>query len=300
VVQKARAALLAEGKHPSIDAVRVKLGNTGSKTTISRYLKELEPRMSGMPWNERVSQAVLALAAQWGEQLATEAQATIDDAKASWEASAAALQARLDKAEVALSQARQAGLGLERALAEERDQRALDANHTAALNASLTSARANLQEFSTRLEEKQLAIDLQITQAKHNQDNLEHFRQASEAQRAELVHQHEHQVQQLARQVRSTELTLAGAQQQLIDLNRDNARLVEDLNQRRHTHQQNAKALRDLQQRFERLSREHAQLSGQAQAHSSRVTGLQIALDEKTAECESLKLAAVQRTEMTK
>ncbi|MFN6505802.1 DNA-binding protein [Xanthomonas translucens pv. translucens] len=30
-----------QGKHPSVDAVRVALSNTGSKTTIHRYLKEL-------------------------------------------------------------------------------------------------------------------------------------------------------------------------------------------------------------------------------------------------------------------
>ncbi len=38
-IEKARNALLAEGKHPSVDAVRVALGNTGSKTTIHRYLR---------------------------------------------------------------------------------------------------------------------------------------------------------------------------------------------------------------------------------------------------------------------
>ena len=41
-IQKARDRLLAQGKHPSVDAVRVELGNTGSKSTIHRYLKELE------------------------------------------------------------------------------------------------------------------------------------------------------------------------------------------------------------------------------------------------------------------
>ena len=41
-VKKARDALLAQGRHPSVDAVRVALGNTGSKTTIHKYLKELE------------------------------------------------------------------------------------------------------------------------------------------------------------------------------------------------------------------------------------------------------------------
>jgi len=42
VVQIARTAILARGEHPSIDAVRIELGNTGSKTTIHRYLKELD------------------------------------------------------------------------------------------------------------------------------------------------------------------------------------------------------------------------------------------------------------------
>ena len=41
-VKKARDALVAQGKHPSVDSVRVALGNTGSKTTIHKYLKELE------------------------------------------------------------------------------------------------------------------------------------------------------------------------------------------------------------------------------------------------------------------
>ncbi|MCE0975545.1 DNA-binding protein [Pseudomonas putida] len=46
VVQNAREALLARGVHPSVDAIRVELGNTGSKTTIQRYLKELtEPSL---------------------------------------------------------------------------------------------------------------------------------------------------------------------------------------------------------------------------------------------------------------
>lgn len=41
LVQKARDALQARGIRASIDAVRVELGNTGSKSTILRYLQEL-------------------------------------------------------------------------------------------------------------------------------------------------------------------------------------------------------------------------------------------------------------------
>ena len=36
-----RDQLIAEGRYPSADAVRAALGNTGSKSTIHRYLKEL-------------------------------------------------------------------------------------------------------------------------------------------------------------------------------------------------------------------------------------------------------------------
>ncbi|WP_434113382.1 DNA-binding protein [Paraburkholderia caffeinilytica] len=35
----ARDALIAQGQHPSLDAIRIALGNTGSRTTIHRYLK---------------------------------------------------------------------------------------------------------------------------------------------------------------------------------------------------------------------------------------------------------------------
>jgi hypothetical protein len=40
-VVRARNKLLATGVNPSIDAVRAELGNTGSKSTIHRYLKEI-------------------------------------------------------------------------------------------------------------------------------------------------------------------------------------------------------------------------------------------------------------------
>jgi hypothetical protein len=41
-VQITRDLLLAEGRYPSVEAVRAALGDTGSKSTIHKYLKELE------------------------------------------------------------------------------------------------------------------------------------------------------------------------------------------------------------------------------------------------------------------
>lgn len=46
-VRACRDRLLAEGRHPSADAVRKALGNTGSKSTIHRCLKELAQEDEG-------------------------------------------------------------------------------------------------------------------------------------------------------------------------------------------------------------------------------------------------------------
>ena len=46
LVIEARETLLNKGENPSIDAIRVELGNTGSKSTIHRYLKEIEDESS--------------------------------------------------------------------------------------------------------------------------------------------------------------------------------------------------------------------------------------------------------------
>lgn len=40
-VREARDRLLAEGRHPSVDALRHALGDSGSKSTIHKYVKEL-------------------------------------------------------------------------------------------------------------------------------------------------------------------------------------------------------------------------------------------------------------------
>ena len=81
-VEKARNALLAQGKHPSIDAVRMALGNTGSRSTIHRCLKEIEADDASSPGGVvAVSDALQTLVAQLAERLHGEADARIAAAK---------------------------------------------------------------------------------------------------------------------------------------------------------------------------------------------------------------------------
>lgn len=74
-VRASRDQLLAEGRYPSVDAVRLALGNTGSKSTIHKYLKELESEDSSAGVkHEDTTRALQAMVEQLAEQLHNDAE----------------------------------------------------------------------------------------------------------------------------------------------------------------------------------------------------------------------------------
>ncbi len=81
LVKEAREAILAKGQNPSIDAVRVELGNTSSKTTIHRYLKEIEEAQSARLDDEALlSSTIKDLVARLASNLHTEAKDIVKEA----------------------------------------------------------------------------------------------------------------------------------------------------------------------------------------------------------------------------
>ncbi|MEO3883755.1 DNA-binding protein, partial [Acinetobacter baumannii] len=70
MVKQARDVLISQNKYPSVDAVRIELGNTGSKSTIHKYLKELEEdEEQGVGQNLSVSETIQNLVIRLSEQL---------------------------------------------------------------------------------------------------------------------------------------------------------------------------------------------------------------------------------------
>ena len=69
-VREARDRLLAEGRHPSVDALRHALGDVGSKSTIHKYVKELrnEDGDAGMR-REDTGRALQALVDELADRL---------------------------------------------------------------------------------------------------------------------------------------------------------------------------------------------------------------------------------------
>ncbi|BFI96059.1 MAG: DNA-binding protein [Rhodanobacter sp.] len=227
-IEKARNALLAEGKHPSVDAVRVALGNTGSKTTIHRYLKELEAEdTAGVGGKFPISDALTDLVSRLAGRLQEEADAKIAEAAARFEAPRKELtaqleQARHEAASIRADQERTAtALREEQAQHESTRQARLDATlQVRQLDERVTGLIARVAEHEAHaqsLEEKHA----------HAREALEHYRTSVKEQREQEQRRHEHQIQELQVALRQANEALTGKNHELLQLNRDNGRLTE-------------------------------------------------------------------------
>ena len=269
-VKKARDALIAQGKHPSVDAVRVALGNTGSKTTIHKYLKELEEQDGGGR-KASVSDALQDLVARVAAQLHEEADARIAVVEAqSFEkdrAQAEALAALRKDIEALASQHAAAE-------AATRDEKTAHTQTRVALQ-NETIGRRTAEQQVTDLRERLLENDahrLSIEEKhKHAREALEHYRQSVKEQRDQDQRRHEHQVQQLQAEMRQLQQSLAVKQDDITRLNQEGARLVADL-----SHAQ--KALYDQQSHGRKVEQELAAL--QDAANQARTLAIELASKE--------------------
>ncbi|MGE7989454.1 DNA-binding protein [Pseudomonas sp. NPDC089554] len=226
VVQQARQALIARGEHPSIDAVRIELGNTGSKTTIHRYLKELESQQAVAPQGlAALNEPLARLVEQLSAQLQEEAQLRIDAAEAALAEQREQFEAQLQLAQQALAAAHQQHQVQASALAVE-SERLADTQHSLQAeqlrNASLNQA---LGELQLRLSDKDEQVRSLEDKHRHARDALEHYRSASREQREQEQRRHEAQVQQLQVELRQLQQGMIVRQDEATRLHRDNERL---------------------------------------------------------------------------
>ncbi|MDA3922859.1 MAG: DNA-binding protein [Salinisphaera sp.] len=248
-VEKARDSLVAQGQHPSVDAVRVALGNTGSKSTIHRYLKELEADAAAAPARGAViSDALQHLVGQLTARIQEEADVRITEGQAQCDASVQksaealadqeregrALSDRLQHTETALQQASSAHQSALEQLQERQIELKAWEERGAGLTARLTDQDARIESL----------------EQKHGQarDALEHFRQSAKEQRDTESRRHEHQVQTLQVELRQAADLITTKNHELTQFNRDNGRLTE-------LQDQSERKLGSLQRKYERQSK---------------------------------------------
>ncbi|BCX68025.1 DNA-binding protein [Pseudomonas izuensis] len=295
VVQAARLAILARGENPSIDAVRIEMGNTGSKTTIHRYLKELgvttEP-VTTEP-SEPIDDELLALVSRLAQRLKEQAQAPIDQALEQFESQRKTLEAQLEEAREANTELHQQYEIQSLALTQESEalhetRAILQAEQTR--NAGLTQA---LADFELRLQDKDEQIRSLEEKHLHARDALEHYRNAVKEQREQEHSRHESQVQQLQMELRQAQQSALVRQDEITQLHRDNERLLTE----------NRGTLRELSLMQEQLKQSNSrqdQLLEQVTRFDGERTLLQERLRVALLESQSLKQNVDEQSQINK
>ncbi|WP_460135987.1 DNA-binding protein [Pseudomonas sp. S1_E04] len=257
VVQTARLAILARGENPSIDAVRIEMGNTGSKTTIHRYLKELDDSETRLTITEApIDDELGELVARLAQRLKEKAQEPIDLAQAQFEQQKAALLDQVATLEEAHGQLQQQFDIQAAALAEQSA-----ALHTASTslqteqtrNAGLSQA---CSDYELRLSDKDEQIRSLEEKHLHARDALEHYRNAIKEQREQEQRRHEGQLQQLQAELRQAQQSALVRQDEITQLHRDNERLLIE-------HRVTAKELNTLQEQARKDQALHLKLNEQ-------------------------------------
>ena len=179
-VVRARNNLLAMGRYPSIDAIRSELGDTGSKGTIHRYLKEIEEEEGGNAGTQvAVSEAIQDLSARLAERLHQEADqrsaaltdkhkaeiAALNDAMSTLRNEAESFRSQVERQAIELAAEKAAHAETQTKLQEERIGRAQMAQRIGDMEEQL--AKEETRRIS--LEEKH----------QHAREALEHFRTAA-------------------------------------------------------------------------------------------------------------------------
>jgi DNA repair exonuclease SbcCD ATPase subunit len=285
-VEQARAAVVARGEHPSIDAVRVELGNTGSKSTIHRYLQELAQAEGTRLDDEQLLSATLRTAvAGLARQLREEARGLVETAETRHAAATSAQRAEIARLEGTLSEIQAQAGQLSAALAGERDAHA--ATREALQGERVRSAAISNENaaLGLRLQEHVRHIESLDEKHRHARDALEHYRQSVKDQRDLDQRRHETQVQQVQAELRQHAQTLVAKQDEVTRLSQDDARLAAELTAARRELRETQQDLREAQRLRDDLVAVQARLEADREAQTAQLTAA--ATDRQTLAAEN-------------
>jgi chromosome segregation ATPase len=309
-VKQAREILLAQGKHPSVDAVRIALGNTGSKTTIHKYLRELQEE-EGVDRKSSISEVLQDLVERLAGQLQAEANEKLQQANAKHQEQTrtqAELIAEL-RTEVAALTERLAQAN--HALAQEQGAHASTREALQDLTVTHRAGEQRIVGLEERLYENEQHRQSLEQKHEHARQSLEHYRSSVKEQREQDQRRHEQQVQQLQAEMRQLQQSLVVRQEEVTRLNQEGVRLVSDLSHSRkslHDEQTNSRqlaqrleSLQDAEQRArvlevqlaektvlsDRLAEQLAAVTAQAEGFSRQVRELELSLATTQARMEA-------------
>lgn len=257
-VQKARNALISQGTNPSVDAVRVALGNTGSKTTIHKYLKEIEAEDGGAGGKRAsISDALQDLVERLAARLQEEAGEAIAAVRLEADARVAERTASLRTSENENLLLRTRVQELETVLQDQSTALGASRADHQRESTSRQVAEQQVADFKQRLAENEAHRQSLEEKHQHARQALEHYRQAVKEQREADIRRHEQQIQQVHAELRQTQQMIAVKQDETTRLNQEGAKLVADLSHTKQNLYEQLTLNRKLEQKIDMLQSLH-------------------------------------------
>lgn len=276
LVIEARETLLNRGENPSIDAIRVALGNTGSKSTIHRYLKEIEDESSARLDDEALlSESIKSLISKLTATLRQEAHSIVESNNEQSQHREQALKARIAELEGIVDSQEKTLSTKEKALQDQLillDERKSSENK---LGAELGDAKQAIIEQNAIIKEKQSHIDSLEEKHRHSRDAMEHYRQSVKEQREQDQRNHEQQLHQLQAEIRALNQTLSVKQNDITNLNKENGRLVAEISSTKKTLAELQAECRKHQAIIDAQVSENTALMNEVQKNKSYVSELE-------------------------
>ena len=254
LVHAARDALLARGLHPSIDLVRVELGNTGSKSTIQRYLKELNGAARDDTQPLTVSEEMLSLVSSLAERLTQHAQEAVAEEReqlgqqqANYACERAQLRERLEQALATISHLTD---DLEQQRQCERDlrERLQDSEGEHQRLRQLVSGQQQM------LEDRACQVQSLEEKHQHAREGLEHYRQEQLVQRGQELRRHDEQTNQLRQELRTSQNAQLTKQEELVNVYREQERLLNEYRAQQAISRQQTQTLIKTQRDYNTLN----------------------------------------------
>ena len=260
-VFNARAALISKGKNPSIDAIRIELGNTGSKSTIHRYLQEIEQENAAQLDDEALlSKPIKELITKLTSTLKQEAQSVIDESEQAYKRQIDCLRNELSATNKQLSETNEKLVYTTDKLNKIEASLQTSQNQERMLDNELTAIKQENDKLKIQIEEKLSQIESLETKHQHNREAIEHYRTSVKEQREQEQRRYETQIQQLQTEIRTLGQTISVKQNDISILNKDNGRLCAELSGEQKSKIQLESTLRSKQAELEKLSTRHEAL----------------------------------------
>jgi len=274
--------LLRKGINPSLDSIRVQLGNTGSKSTIHRYLKEIEEQEAVQLNDEDLLNNTLKeMISRLASQLNADANEIVEKNEEESSKKINQLNDNLNTFKKQLTHAETQIELLETKLLEKDELIAQQQYKIQNQQLESTESHEKINQLIDRIKDKDNYLASLEEKHNHSRDALEHYRQSVKEQRQQDIRLHEQHIQQLQVEQRNLNQTLAVKQEDIARLNADNSRLITELKGSGNENIKIEKSLAKTKQSLELVSKDVSLfkdqvdlLSGQIEDKDSQIMSL--------------------------